>query len=60
MFKAGQKWHAVYTGYVPQWRYRIGETFGKTTHKIMMDPHTNMADQLVLSDRSVDNYQIFD
>ncbi|XP_034234707.1 UPF0605 protein CG18335-like [Thrips palmi] len=47
-----------YTGYVPQYRYRIGETFGKTTHKIMLDPHVQLADKLVLSDRSSDNYQV--
>lgn len=47
-----------YTGYVPQYRYRIGETFGKTTHKIMLDPHIQLADKLVLSDRSSDNYQV--
>ncbi|KAJ1520960.1 hypothetical protein ONE63_004036 [Megalurothrips usitatus] len=47
-----------YTGYVPQYRYRIGETFGKTTHKIMLDPHIQLAERLVLSDRSSDNYQV--
>lgn len=47
-----------YTGYVPQYRYRIGETFGKTTHKIMLDPHIQLAEKLVLSDRSTDSYQV--
>ncbi|KAK3920350.1 UPF0605 protein, partial [Frankliniella fusca] len=47
-----------YTGYVPQCRYRIGETFGRTSHKLMLDPHTNLAEKLVLSDRSTDNYQV--
>ncbi|NWX19890.1 F166A protein, partial [Aegotheles bennettii] len=27
-----------YDGFVPQYKYRFGETFGKTTHRLLMDP----------------------
>ncbi|NXG58056.1 F166A protein, partial [Hemiprocne comata] len=27
-----------YEGFIPQYNYRFGETFGKTTHRLLTDP----------------------
>ncbi|XP_032667816.1 UPF0605 protein CG18335-like [Odontomachus brunneus] len=42
-----------YAGYCPQYRFRCGETFAKTTHKLLLDPAVNHADMLILSSRAV-------
>ncbi|NWI68371.1 F166A protein, partial [Todus mexicanus] len=28
-----------YDGFVPQYKYRFGETYGKTTYRLLTDPH---------------------
>nr|CAI5839729.1 unnamed protein product [Callosobruchus analis] len=48
-----------YTGFCPQYKYRIGDTFGTTTHKVLLDPTVHHAEKLVLSDRSGDDFQSF-
>lgn len=45
-----------YTGFCPQYKYRIGDTFGTTTHKVLLDPKVHHSEKLVLSDRTVDDY----
>nr|CAD7590749.1 unnamed protein product [Timema genevievae] len=47
-----------YTGYCPQYRYRMGDTYGSQTHKLLLDPTVNRSEKLVLSDRTVDDYQV--
>ncbi|XP_014482831.1 PREDICTED: UPF0605 protein CG18335-like [Dinoponera quadriceps] len=42
-----------YSGYCPQFQFRCGETFAKTTHKLLLDPAVNHADALILSSRAV-------
>ncbi|NXW92218.1 F166A protein, partial [Alopecoenas beccarii] len=27
-----------YDGFIPQYNYQFGETFGKTTHRLLTDP----------------------
>ncbi|NWQ85318.1 F166A protein, partial [Burhinus bistriatus] len=27
-----------YEGFIPQYNYQFGETFGKTTYRLLMDP----------------------
>lgn len=39
--------------------YRVGDTYGNTTHKLLVDPSINHAEKLVLSDRTVDQYQVY-
>ncbi|XP_025163353.1 UPF0605 protein GA14893 [Harpegnathos saltator] len=41
-----------YAGYCPQYRFRCGETFAKTTHKLLLDPTVDHADMLILSSRA--------
>lgn len=47
-----------YTGFCPQYKYRIGDTYGTTTHKVLLDPAVHHAEKLVLSDRNVDDYNV--
>ncbi|KAG7209293.1 hypothetical protein KM043_015406 [Ampulex compressa] len=47
-----------YTGYCPQYRFRCGETYGSTTHKLLLDPTVNHAETLVLSNRATDDYEV--
>ena len=39
-----------YCGYVPQYKYRIGNTYGKTTHKLFVDNTVPSSGKLVLTD----------
>ena len=39
-----------YCGYVPQFKYQIGETFGTHTHKLLSDPQVLSSGNPVLSD----------
>ncbi|CAH0552490.1 unnamed protein product [Brassicogethes aeneus] len=48
-----------YTGFCPQYKYRIGDTFGTTTHKVLLDPTVHHAEKLVLSDRTRDDFQVY-
>ncbi|XP_044730261.1 UPF0605 protein CG18335-like [Chrysoperla carnea] len=48
-----------YTGFCPQFKYRVGDTYGHTTHKLLLDPSVSHSEKLVLSDRTVDDYQVF-
>lgn len=50
--------HERYTGFCPQYKYRIGDTYGTTTHKVLLDPTVHHAEKLVLSDRLADDYQV--
>lgn len=47
-----------YAGFCPQYKYRMGDTYGTTTHKLLLDPTVNHAEKLVLSDRTADDYQV--
>ncbi|XP_017780583.1 PREDICTED: UPF0605 protein CG18335 [Nicrophorus vespilloides] len=47
-----------YVGFCPQYKYRVGNTYGSTTHKLLLDPTVSHAEKLVLSDRSADDYQV--
>ncbi|XP_076161676.1 CIMIP2 protein CG18335-like isoform X2 [Ptiloglossa arizonensis] len=47
-----------YAGYVPQYRYRCGETYGSVTHKLLLDPTVNHAETLILSNRVTDDYEV--
>ncbi|XP_055631965.1 UPF0605 protein CG18335-like [Toxorhynchites rutilus septentrionalis] len=47
-----------YTGYCPQFIYRVGNTYSSLSHKLLIDPTVAHAEKLVLSDRSTDEYQI--
>ncbi|XP_018402537.1 PREDICTED: UPF0605 protein CG18335-like [Cyphomyrmex costatus] len=42
-----------YSGYCPQYRFNCGETYAKTTHKLLLDPTINHAKTLVLANRAV-------
>ncbi|KAH9629549.1 hypothetical protein HF086_014560 [Spodoptera exigua] len=48
-----------YTGHCPEYKYRIGDTYGSTTHKILLDPSVQHSERLVLSDRTADDFQIY-
>ncbi|XP_012223841.2 CIMIP2 protein CG18335 [Linepithema humile] len=48
-----------YTGYCPQYRFRCGETYGKATHKLLLDPTVNHTDTLILSNRSSDDCKLW-
>ncbi|KYN41097.1 hypothetical protein ALC56_04248, partial [Trachymyrmex septentrionalis] len=41
-----------YSGYCPQFRFNYGETYAKTTHKLLLDPTINRAKTLILADRT--------
>lgn len=47
-----------YTGHCPEYKYRIGDTYGSTTHKILLDPSVQHSERLVLSDRTADDFQV--
>ncbi|CAH1187136.1 unnamed protein product [Phyllotreta striolata] len=47
-----------YTGFCPQYKYRIGDTYGTITHKVLLDPAVFHAEKLVLSDRFADDYHV--
>lgn len=47
-----------YAGYSPQYKYRIGDTFGSQTHKLLIDPCTGHSEKIILSDRTIDDYHI--
>ncbi|CAH0699295.1 unnamed protein product [Spodoptera exigua] len=47
----------TYTGHCPEYKYRIGDTYGSTTHKILLDPSVQHSERLVLSDRTADDFQ---
>lgn len=55
-------WHRFvsfsYGGYCPKYIYRIGDTYGSQTHKLLIDPSAGHAEKIVLSDRSVDDYRV--
>lgn len=36
----------------------MGDTYGTTTHKLLLDPTVSHAEKLVLSDRTADDYQV--
>ncbi|KAJ8967146.1 hypothetical protein NQ314_003061 [Rhamnusium bicolor] len=48
-----------YTGFCPQYKYRLGDTYGTTTHKVLLDPTVHHAEKIVLSDRRRDDYQAY-
>ncbi|XP_018576172.1 UPF0605 protein CG18335-like [Anoplophora glabripennis] len=48
-----------YTGFCPQYKYRLGDTYGTTTHKVLLDPTVHHAEKLVLSDRTADDFNSF-
>lgn len=48
-----------YTGFCPQYKYRLGDTYGTTTHKVLLDPTVHHSEKLVLSDRTVDDYSTY-
>ena len=41
-----------YCGYVPQFKYQIGQTFGNHTHQLLTDPRVPSSSRPVLSDTS--------
>lgn len=47
-----------YAGYCPQYKYRIGDTFGSHTHKLLIDPCAGHSEKILLSDRSTDDYHV--
>lgn len=47
-----------YRGYCPQFIYRVGDTYGNVTHKLLVDPCVAHAERLVLSDRSRDDWAV--
>lgn len=47
-----------YTGHCPQYKYRISDTFGSQTHKLLIDPCAGHSEKIILSDRTVDDYHI--
>ncbi|XP_014291478.1 CIMIP2 protein CG18335 [Halyomorpha halys] len=47
-----------YTGYCPQYIYRCGETYGSLSHKILLDPTIHKSYQLVLSNRTLTDFQV--
>ncbi|XP_053665424.1 UPF0605 protein CG18335-like [Anopheles marshallii] len=47
-----------YTGYCPQYMYRIGNTYSSLTHRLLIDPTVAHSEKLILSDRTNDEYSI--
>ncbi|KAF6205071.1 hypothetical protein GE061_019238 [Apolygus lucorum] len=47
-----------YTGHVPGYTYKLGDTYGSLTHKILLDPTTTHSEKLVLSDRTVTDFEV--
>ncbi|KAF5295563.1 hypothetical protein FQR65_LT10426 [Abscondita terminalis] len=48
----------LYTGFVPQYKDRIGDTYGTTSHKLLLDPTVSHAEKLILADIKVDNSRV--
>lgn len=48
-----------YTGYCPQYLYRAGDSYGSCSHKLLVDPSIQHSEKLILSDRTVDEYQVY-
>ncbi|NWH71841.1 F166A protein, partial [Piaya cayana] len=38
-----------YEGFIPQYKYQCGETFGRTTHKLLTDPSKQKSPRSVLA-----------
>ncbi|KAM7350571.1 CIMIP2 protein GA14893-like [Cochliomyia hominivorax] len=38
-----------YTGHCPQFRFRVGKTYGKLSHKLLIDPCTRHAPELIVT-----------
>ncbi|EOA95709.1 UPF0605 protein FAM166A, partial [Anas platyrhynchos] len=38
-----------YEGFVPQYNYQFGETYGKTTYRLLTDPHVRKSPRSVLA-----------
>ncbi|NXU87908.1 F166A protein, partial [Xiphorhynchus elegans] len=38
-----------YGGFVPQFTYRVGKTYGRTTHDVLTDPAVNKSPRSVLA-----------
>ncbi|KYM92500.1 hypothetical protein ALC53_00956 [Atta colombica] len=51
----GDQQTRAYSGYCPQYQFNYGETYAKTTHKLLLDPTINHAKTLILADRAVTN-----
>lgn len=47
-----------YTGHCPQYKYREGASYGSQTHKLLLDPTVGHSEYLVLSDRTVGDYDV--
>ncbi|BES92878.1 UPF0605 protein [Nesidiocoris tenuis] len=47
-----------YTGHVAGYKYRLGDTYGSLTHKILLDPTTNHSTKMVLSDKMVADFEV--
>ncbi|KAF5297480.1 hypothetical protein FQA39_LY12074 [Lamprigera yunnana] len=47
-----------YTGFCPQNRYRIGDTYGTTTHKMLLDPTISHAEKLIISDNTTEDHEV--
>lgn len=47
-----------YKGYCPQFIYRVGDTYGTVTHKLLVDPCVSHAEKIVLSNRNSDDYHL--
>lgn len=45
-----------YTGYCPQNKYRVSDTYGSLTHKLLIDPCIPHAERIILSNH--DDYHI--
>lgn len=39
-----------YMGYVPQYKYKYGNTYGVQTNRLFLDPCVNMSPRAVLAD----------
>ncbi|NXJ16347.1 F166A protein, partial [Odontophorus gujanensis] len=38
-----------YEGFIPQYNYQFGETYGKTTHRLLTDPRVRRSPRSVLA-----------
>lgn len=47
-----------YKGYCPQYKYRVGETYGSLTHRLLIDPCIHHAEKLILSNQVTDDYHV--
>lgn len=39
-----------YMGYIPQYKYKFGTTYGQQTNRLFLDPCVNMSPRAVLTD----------